>query len=471
MLECEQHNSVSRQFPPAAVFGLLAIILVCSQRAVLNDGDTYTHIAAGHWMVDHRAVLTWDPFSATFNGQPWQAHEWLSEVFLGLAHRMAGLTGVVVLTAAAVAIAFGNLARHIGRWCGWRETMLLTTAALVCVIPCILARPHMLALPLLEVWVAGLLNARVEGRVPTWWLLPLMVIWANLHGGFAFGLCAGVAFAVEASWERIGRRALLWWGFVMAAFGSALLTPQGWHGLLFPIGLLQLHSLGAIKEWQPTQLSAAIGFDGVVLGLVILLASGRVQMSFLRAALLVGLLYLALAHTRHLVLFGIAGSLILAEPVGRAFPNARAGLVGRRGRAICWSGVALVAALRLGNPVADVDGLAAPVSALAQLPAEVAKGNVLNSSQFGGYLTLAGLHPFIDGRAELFGDAFDEEYLAMSTNGGLLQRSVDQYGITWALLAVDDPLVDKFDGMTGWQRQYADRLSVVFVRTLAQTYP
>ena len=42
----------------------------------------------------------------------------------------------------------------------------LTAAALVCVMPSILARPHVLALPLLEWWVAGLLIARQERRAP-----------------------------------------------------------------------------------------------------------------------------------------------------------------------------------------------------------------------------------------------------------------------------------------------------------------
>jgi hypothetical protein len=343
--------------------------------------------------------------------------------------------------------------------------MLLTAAALVCIMPSILARPHVLALPLLELWIAGLLIAREQRRVPSWWLLPLLMVWANLHGSFAFGLAAGVAFAVEASWERCDRRMLLWWGFVVASLGAALLTPRGWDGLLFPFRLMQLHSLDLIKEWQPINLSTELGFDAVVFGLLVLLVMSRVRIAFLRAVLLVGLLYLALAHSRHVVLFGIAGSLILAEPVGRAFAGRQAAMPRFRGGALCWSGVALVTLLRLANPVDDVDSRAAPVLGMAQLPPDVARGRVLNSNQFGGYLALAGLHPFIDGRIELFGDAFIDEYMAMShANGAALRRGVDQYGIEWALLAVDDPLVAGFDGMAGWRRQYADRVAVVFVR-------
>ena len=120
--------------------------------------------------------------------------------------------------------------------------------------------------------------------------------------------------------------------------------------------------------------------------------------------------------------------------------------------------------LRLAHPVSDIDGPATPVSAIAQLSPEVARGRVLNSTQFGGYLALSGLHPFIDGRAELFGDAFIDDYLAMSrADGRSLRDGVERYGFDWAILAIDDPLTARFDEQAEWQRVYADRVAVVFV--------
>lgn len=468
MLGRDLHSSGADRFYPPALFALLTAIVVCSSRKVLNDGDTYTHIAAGRCMLAHHAVLTWDPFSATFAGQPWQAHEWLSEVLLGLAYGGAGLTGVLLLTAAAVAAAFGMLARHIGSWAGWRVTMVLTTAAIVCALPSILARPHMLALPLLEAWAAGLVIARNEGRAPGWWLLGLMVAWANMHGGFAFGIALAAAFAVEATMERRNRldgTAWRWWGFVAGSVGAALLTPQGWHGLLFPVRLLQFHSLALIKEWQPLAFPGAGGFEAVLLGLVVLLGTGRVRIAWFRLAVLAGLLHLSLAHSRHVLLFGIVGALILAEPVGRAFAERAPAAPRARGMALGWCGMVLVFLLRVAIPVGDADSAAAPVSALAQLTPDVARRPVLNSNQFGGYLALAGLHPFIDGRVELFGDGFVTEYMAMSRGDGTrLAQGVDRYGIRWAVLAVDDPLVARFTELPGWRRQFGDDTAVVFVK-------
>ena len=460
--------------PLPLVFGLLTLVLVCLSRAVLNDGDTFTHVAAGGWMLEHGSVLRQDPFTATFAGAPWQAHEWLAEVLLAAAYRGAGLAGVTLLTAAAAAATFGLLARHVGRWCGWRETLLLTAAGLLCVIPSVLARPHILALPLMEVWVAGLLVARSERRAPGWGLLAAMVAWANLHGGFAFGIAIAAAMALEATLEhardaeRSAGGVRRWWVFVAGSVGAALLTPQGWDGLLFPLRLLGLDSLRLIQEWAPTDFREQRGIEAVIVALVVLLGTGRVKLPWFRLLLLAGLLHLAIEHARHSVLFGIVGALLLAEPVGRAFAGPIRVAAGSRW---AWFGGPAIAAamlLRLATPLPDQDSRVAPVSAMSQLPLAVVGTPVLNSTLFGGYLEMAGLRPFIDGRVELFGDAFVREFMALSQaelpGGSRLAQAVERYGIGWALLAVGDPLIAGFDGLAGWRRQYADGVAVVFVR-------
>ena len=64
---------------------------------VFIDGDTNWHVAAGRWILAHHTVPTTDPFSFTFAGKPWIAHEWGSEVLMALAYFAAGWSGVVLL--------------------------------------------------------------------------------------------------------------------------------------------------------------------------------------------------------------------------------------------------------------------------------------------------------------------------------------------------------------------------------------
>ena len=84
-------------------------------------------------------------------------------------------------------------------------------------MPHMLARPHVLALPLLVAWAAGLIDAADRRAMPSFWLLPLMALWANLHGGFVFGLVLIAPLALDAviGAEASKQKSLLlrWFGF------------------------------------------------------------------------------------------------------------------------------------------------------------------------------------------------------------------------------------------------------------------
>ena len=59
-------------------------------KALLNDPDTYLHIAAGRWMLAHRALPFADPFSHSMPGASWVPHEWLAEFILGAGFEIGG---------------------------------------------------------------------------------------------------------------------------------------------------------------------------------------------------------------------------------------------------------------------------------------------------------------------------------------------------------------------------------------------
>ncbi|HEX7946034.1 MAG TPA: hypothetical protein VF495_15305, partial [Phenylobacterium sp.] len=82
---------------------------------VLDDGDTYWHLAAGEWMLRHAQILKADVFSFTMPGQTWIAHEWLSEILMAAAARLAGLPALLVLYATAAGLAAGQTADWVAR--------------------------------------------------------------------------------------------------------------------------------------------------------------------------------------------------------------------------------------------------------------------------------------------------------------------------------------------------------------------
>ncbi len=439
---------------------------------VLNDGDTYSHIATGEWILRHGAVPGTDPFSHTFLGAPWVAHEWLSELAMAVAFRLGGWSGVLILYGGAAALAAGLLARHLARWLDPLPAAIALLLAASCIAPSLLARPHILALPILEFWTAGLLIARERGRVP-WLILPLMLVWANLHGSFMFGLVLACPFALEATLAagKKWRRAASHWAlFLAGALTLASVTPQGWHGLAFPVQLLGMKQLGSIGEWRAPDFQTLQPIELALITVLYVCLSRGVRVPVLRLVVLIGLLHLALQHSRHQMLAGVVGALLLAEPLGstlRAAPIAIRKI--DRMRALPAAGflvlVAVLGTVRIMHPRAPSNGPTSPVSAFNHVPADLAAMPVLNDYAFGGYLIFRGVRPFIDGRADMYGDAFLSAYgEMMRPDRARLEHTLEARGIRWSILAANSPVVAILDVLPDWRRLYADNVAVVFTR-------
>jgi len=241
-----------------ALAGLLAYVVVILAPQVLNDGDTFWHLAAGQWMLDHRHVLRTDVFSHTAAGRPWNTHEWLADVLMALAFRAGGWSGVVILAGMAAAGTMAVLALRLGRALPPLSLACVLVLTYACMAPSLLVRPHLLALPLLAIWTTGLLQARDEQRSPRLWLAALMLPWANLHGGYVLGLALIAPFALEAMIAAPGRRLAVfrdWAVFGLASLAAGLFTPFGVSGLIYPFKILTMTSLPGITEWRPADFS------------------------------------------------------------------------------------------------------------------------------------------------------------------------------------------------------------------------
>ena len=235
----------------------------------------------------------------------------------------------MLLTGAAAAIAAlivgSSAAREL------RGAPLIATVAigLSLVTANLLARPHVLALPLAAAWSAGLIAARDRGRAPPLGLAALMTAWANMHGGFIFGLALIGPFALEAVTEAPAGARLLparaWATFALAALAAALLNPYGLDALLLPFRLMSVENLSRISEWRPQDFSHIGTMELALLTLLGLTLTRPFAMPPIRAALLIALVAMALQHSRHQVLLGILAPMLLARPIAAAIGAGRIG--------------------------------------------------------------------------------------------------------------------------------------------------
>ena len=462
-------------------FAVLCVIPIALGAAVsfappiLNDGDTFWHIAAGRWIIAHGAVPATDPFSFTFVGRPWMAHEWLSEVIMAGAFLAAGWSGVMLLTGLAIGALAALMGGWLLRWLSPFSTFATLVVGLACVGPGMLARPHLLVLPVVAFWTIGLLRARAARHAPPLWLPLVMALWANMHSSFLVGLVLAAALALETalefqSWSWRAVRG--WTAFLGLSVVATLATPHGIDGLAFPLRVLNMKTLPMITEWQGPDFLQPIpsALEIALLGGLFFAFRAGVKLTAVRALILLGLVHMSLQHVRQEVLVGVIAPLILAEPLGRALGAATATPVGWRlplpqtalGAALILAGVLG----RLLDTEVRVDGPTAPITALAHVPASLRLQPVLNDYNFGGYLIFSGVRPYIDGRADMYGDAFvAEDDLIQRGGQGAITRTIARYGIRWSILSPGHPLVGVLDRTPGWKWLYADKFAVVQANT------
>jgi hypothetical protein len=469
------------------LLGLAALVrALVEPAALLHDPDTYLHIAAGRWMFAHHALPVADLWSHTMTGAVWVPAEWLGEIVLAFIWGATGWGGIVILTAASFALAIALLAAFLLRRLPPLPAAIATLAGAVLVLPHLLARPHVLALPVLVAWCGALVAARDDERGPPWAILPVMALWANLHGSFMFGLALAEFFAAEAVlYPAAGHSRLVeakrWGLFVMASIAMSLCNANGVSALLQPLRLVAMSALqSGFVEWAPANLGEFPALEIWLLAAVALGFALRVRLPWTRLVLLLGLFHMTLAHARHADLLGLVGPLTIAASLAPALakllePAASSSLsraVAVLARPARLPACALVLAFGLAaslpvllHPPERAGDTVTPQAALAAARAQNLTGPVFNSEAYGGYLIFSGVPVSIDGRIEMYGNDFLAAYIAAEDgDAASLGPLLGRYHIAWTLLQVRSSAVGALDRMPGWRRAYSDGQAVIHVR-------
>lgn len=471
-----RERSTPGMMPLYVGLGVYALLLIAGNR-LLADPDTYWQITIGRWIFDHRAVPVSDIYSFTMTDRPWISTQWLAQVLYGQADAVGGWSGVVVLTALPIALTFAILARFLERRVGSIATMVLLSIAFAIALPHLLARPHALALPVMVTWVAVLLSASERGEAPSFWLIALMALWANLHGSFVFGLMLVAPIALDAL-VNAGTPfrkdlALRWAGFGVAALAASCLTPYGWNSLLAAQNILSLgEALSIIREWAPANFSSFGLFEACILGGLALALFTGVTFPPVRILILLGLLHMALTHVRNADVFALITPMVLAAPLAARFKNLRDASQGAAFSSRMLVLPAIVAAI-LTATIPTLTNYApnswiSPSAAVSILKSYNAK-RVFNDYDLGGYLIWRGVPTYIDGRTELFGEDFMVEHNAASALAKPLKffELLNDYKIDATILRRQTAGSKLLDRLPEWQQVYADDVAVVHIRKAA----
>jgi hypothetical protein len=263
-----------------------------------------------------------------------------------------------------------------------------------------------------------------------------------------------------------------WALFAFLAFGAACLNPYGPEMILVTFRTVALGAaLTTVTEWRPQDFSHLGGFEIIMLGAFGFALYRGVTLPLLRIVMVLGVLHLSLSQVRHADLLGMLAPIFLARPLAEQFTALAADRSGTTQRLTAWFPAAtlllLIGATSLASLRNDVSPPAkiTPTNALHAIDLATA-GPILNDYDFGGYLDFVGIPPFIDGRGELYGEAYMLRHnLALSLqNLPDFLRVLDEYRIGATLLAPSTPAVGLLDRLPEWKRVYADDIAVVHMR-------
>jgi hypothetical protein len=446
----------------------------------LEDSDSFWQIKVGQWILNSHAVPYSDSYSFTKFGAPWISTSWLSQVLYAAVHTQSDWAGPVILASFALAATLAIFVYLLSVYFEAAHCVLFAMLALWLSLSHFLTRPHLLALPVMVAWIGGMIAAADRRAAPPLLLLPLMALWANLHGGFILGLALIAPVALVAIWETDDNRASLatrWALFAICAAAAGCCNPYGWNAFLGAARILNLGELLSILgEWKSADFSRFGVFEASLLGLVALGFFGRLVLSPPRILLILGLIYMALTHVRSIEAYAFLVPFALAKPLaawlrpGRV-PSPRSGEFFAPPYVTPVAALAIVGAVWASTLIylshhhfvfVKSQMPTAAVGLLKQRKAE----RIFNAYEFGGYLISTGVPTFIDGRAELYGESFVTRYfdaIWVHKVDNLLQLLGD-YHIDATLLAPKSPAAQVMDHIRGWKKLYADETAVIHVR-------
>ncbi|HYB74327.1 MAG TPA: hypothetical protein VED18_13220, partial [Candidatus Sulfotelmatobacter sp.] len=474
----------------------------------LTDWDTWWHLKQGELYTTTRSLPAQDPFSFTTGGREWVKFSWVADILFYLTFRAAGAAGLVLLRLLLLLL-LALFLYVLLRACG-----LHAVAAAFLVFMASLAlwfrffvRPETLSYLLLLATMGILLRLRAAPAQAAYALLPVQVVWTNVHASFLFGIgLPGLVFLANLlPWEwcdpgwgrlRLDRARLRHLAVAVALLPIVgLLNPNGPAMLAFPFRQNAMARLTSFVEWKGVWLLPGLNPQwwevlivlGVLAlaffasGLFLLVREGRIDPVGWGIILSMGTY--AFFRSRAIPYFVLALlpflALALAQLADQVPP--RGGASWRR-----WAAPAAAVAcvLVLAASVADqalyrqrfprgfgVRPNLFPEGASAFLERHRLDGRLFNAYQFGGYLIWRrwpANQVIIDGRydAVLFDQDLFEAYMRAYRSPDTLNRLTAAYHVDILVLGVGRHSMHM--GYIGedprWARVYWDNVAEVFVR-------
>ncbi len=449
----------------------LVFTAVASSWARILYSDTWISLTSGRFIAAHGLPHV-DTLSAAGHGRPWVDQQWLAHLVFYELWRAGGNAAVGAASALAFAATFGILAALLVR----RGAAPLATAAALgtALVQCLLfaeTRAQSFAYPLFAalLWILLGERSRPAGR-RTLLVLPVLVLWANVHGSVLLGIAVCVAcLAVRgmgSARARAWRLAAADAAVSLLAVAALFATPYGTAMPAYYGRVLGDPALRTIAEWQPASFAPLqLPFVLLLLGTLGVVCFARGRNARIPAdALVVGVLLAALAThaVRYQTWFALGVAPLLAVALthvrpGRGMPRPPRAILAAGG-GLLLAGIVLSAAILARTPEATFARFvsqpavgAAATYATAHPRVRILADDVTGSELLWRYPALAGRVGF-DARTEVYRP---EDFLQfarfLTVSGRSWTAAARGYGVVAVTCSLHPNLCAALRGLRGWR--------------------
>ncbi|MBI5641881.1 MAG: hypothetical protein HY954_00235 [Deltaproteobacteria bacterium] len=478
-----------------AVLGIL-IILVSYQKQHW-DTDIFWALKSGEWITSNLKVPFTDPFSYTFGGKPWVDFTWGFQVLTYFFFTwLGGWQGLFILQVILVTFTFIFLYRNLRHTAGdiWLVIPILYLV-FVCSHTRLFIRPHLFEYFFVSLYLLLFTLYERKGKLLYLLaLLPLQVIWVNVHSSAILGIFIAGAYAAGEVIDTIRRQGLKgdlsgklksMIGAAVALPAVSLINPYGPKLVIFPFihhGVDNADAIKHIGEWTKPGLKELFfylypfpldhfAFELLIIATVIALIINYRSLKARSIFLVAAGLYMAISHVRWIALFAYFAGPVLALNINDYLKSR-----GKKPHLLLPVLISLFLAFVMifdfgkafigGSLGLGLEKGQYPEGTVAFMKKEGIKGNIYNEYIFGGYLIYE--YPeakvYIDGRTPTVYSPYFFWQSRLVNNPARWDRLVAELSIDMALIKLDSPFCKNLHLSPEWKAVSFDDISILFLK-------
>ena len=260
----------------------------------IQDPDFWWHLKTGDYIVENRELPTNDPFSHTDLSAEGKRERfiltycWLYQAMLSGSYTAAGFKGVIAFRALVLSLMFYTVfSRMRARNVNWFMVLVVSSLSLLSFAPGYMNdRPQVFSF-LFGSILLGMMERIREGGKPSILLLPMMLLWSNVHGGFVVGdILIGIfAFGFLIQHRQEGKKTAIVLLLSFAGIAVSFINPNFYQAFVESFKLFDMTSMWFILEYRSS-------FDAF--------AAGRTEILFLWTLILLTLIGMVLSRRLYL---------------------------------------------------------------------------------------------------------------------------------------------------------------------------